>query len=97
MSRSVKILILIITILPLIVLFISVGSYEEYQVRGTGSYLMFAFFLSILAFLFYLIHVLRNKWLNTETKFLYILGFLFLSVIVETIYWYLHIWKNKGT
>lgn len=57
---------------------------------------LFSFFFVYLGLeIFYLIHVLKNKFLDSEKKFLWVVVLFILNAISMPVYWYVHIWKDN--
>ncbi len=113
LSKSSKIILGILTFLPLIV---GVGSVIFGIVQMISlffsedptmpmlflSYLvhiipyLFFFFLIYLGLgIFYLVHIIQNKSLDSEKKFLWIVVLIVLNTITMPVYWFIYIWKDE--
>jgi Phospholipase_D-nuclease N-terminal len=44
--------------------------------------------------IYYIIHVINNKFIESNEKLLWVLVFLFASIVGFPIYWYMRIWKG---
>lgn len=58
-------------------------------------YTLLFFLLYLGLTVFYLIHAVQNKDLDTEKRFLWITILLLLNGLSMPLYWYIHIWKEK--
>lgn len=62
---------------------------------GVSMMLIIAFVLvSIALFVYYLVHVLNNKRLESSTRLMWALVILFFSNIGFIVYWYFQIWRE---
>lgn len=57
------------------------------------TFLFFLLYLGLI--IFYLVHTVQNKFLDTEKRFLWITVLLLLNGISMPVYWYMHIWKES--
>ncbi len=113
LNKSSKIILGILTFLPLIV---GVGSVIFGIVQMISLFLsedptmpmmflsylghmipyLFFFFLIYLGLgIFYLVHIIQNKSLDSEKKFLWIVVLFVLNTITMPVYWFVHIWKDE--
>lgn len=42
---------------------------------------------------YYIIHVIKNERMKSDTKAVWAVLFFFMGVLAQPVYWYLHIWK----
>ena len=113
LNRSSKIVLGILTLLPLlfaislmgfiVINFLSVFfSREPVMPMMLFSYLSYVLpyvfpivLLSLGLFVFYIVHIVQNSFLDTEKRILWITVVFFTHAVAIPIYWYIHIWKNK--
>lgn len=60
-------------------------------------YLFFFFLIYLGMGIFYLVHIVRNKSLDSEKKFLWMVVLFVLNTFSMPVYWYMHVWRNKPT
>ncbi len=95
-------LILIPTLINLIPEFIKWDKQEPdvYQVFRTLGPLMFVVLfeglISLGLLVFFIIHLMNNKKLESGEKLIWVLVFFFISLVGYPIYWYLRIWKEQA-
>lgn len=53
-------------------------------------------FLSVGLFIFYIIHIIQNKNLDSEKRILWIVILVLVYGIAIPIYWYVHVWLNHN-
>jgi len=51
--------------------------------------------LSIGLLIFFIMHLIRNKVMDSTERIIWILVFLFAGIIGYPIYWYMRVWKNE--
>ncbi len=59
-------------------------------------YIFPAVVLSLGLFIFYIVHIIQNRSLDTEKRMLWIVITFITYAVATPIYWYIHIWKNKS-
>ena len=117
MSRSGKILLGILTLLPFIlfagyiIYFISIFSevFRHHVELNADPEQAFATFYPIIVFailmalislgllIYYIIHAVNNKKIDSTERIIWILVFLFAGMIGFPVYWYMRIWKDDIT
>jgi len=114
MSRGSKLLIGILSFLPIILLIVFLASiftmvptmmqWDNHEPEPQRVFSTFApmFFLGILMSLlsigllvFFIMHLVRNKVMDSTEKIIWILVFIFAGMVGYPIYWYMRIWKNE--
>ena len=111
MNKPTKLLLGIITIVPLIyTVFLLIGLFQAFYsliVPGTAEGFLFQHFNSffiihllmmlwnLAQIIFYMIHVLKNDALKNERKALWAVLIFMASVFVMPVYWYLNIWRER--
>lgn len=63
--------------------------YEKYSIIDAAA-LLFSFGLLI----YYIIHVVNNKMIDSNERLIGILVFIFANMIGFPIYWYMRIWRK---
>lgn len=58
-------------------------------------YLFVIILLTLGLFVFYIVHIIQNSFLDTEKRILWIVVVLLVYGVAIPIYWYIHIWKRK--
>ncbi len=58
-------------------------------------YLFFFILIYLGLGIFYLVHIIQNKSLDSEKKFLWIAVLFVLNTITMPVYWLIHIWKDE--
>lgn len=56
-------------------------------------YFFLVVFLSLGLFIYYLVHIIQNQYLDNEKRILWIVVLFVLGGITMPVYWYVHIWK----
>lgn len=51
--------------------------------------------LSLALLIFFIMHLVRNKVMDSTEKVIWILVFLFAGIIGYPIYWYMRVWKDE--
>ena len=51
--------------------------------------------LSLGLLIFFIMHLLRNKAMDSTERIIWILVFLFAGIVGYPIYWYMRVWKNE--
>jgi hypothetical protein len=51
--------------------------------------------LSIGLLIFFIMHLIRNKAMDSTERIIWILVFLFAGIVGYPIYWYMRVWKNE--
>ena len=51
--------------------------------------------LSLGLLIFFIMHLLRNKTMDSTERIIWILVFLFAGIVGYPIYWYMRVWKNE--
>lgn len=113
MSENTKIVVGILTLLPLISIFFYIGFIFSFitNVEGSGAsditamkgifaiaiLLIFSLLFSIGLLIYYIIHAVNNKKLDSNERIIWILLFFFFSNIAFMIYWVLKIWQDKDS
>jgi uncharacterized membrane protein YfcA len=93
--------ILLFMVLRLIPTFIEWDKYEPspHEIFGVfGPVFMLGIFLGILSLgllIFFVMHLVRNKTMDSIEKIIWILVFLFAGIVGYPIYWYMRVWKNE--
>ncbi|PAU93345.1 hypothetical protein CK503_11435 [Aliifodinibius salipaludis] len=113
LNKSAKIVLGIITFLPLLFTisilgfiifnFFSMFFSQEPQIPmmlfSYLSYILPYLFVIILLtlglFVFYIVHLIQNSFLDTEKRILWIVVVFLLYGFAIPIYWYIHIWKRN--
>ena len=111
MSKNTKIVVGILTLLPLIGIFFYIGLIISFIGQGDGFapdgaglskniiWMVLMLGLSILLgfglLIFYIVHAVNNKKLDSNERIMWILLFVFVSTIAFMIYWVLKIWQDK--
>lgn len=113
MSKNTKIVIGILTLLPIIGIFFYIGFIFRFIMfmQNAGSppdagamkgivtiaiLFIFSILLSIGLLIFYIVHAVNNKKLESNERIMWILLFVFISTIAFMIYWVLRIWQDKS-
>lgn len=110
MKRSHKLLLLFLTLLPVLMLpvliFWIIGggmqienmdnpdSATPFFVGGMMIWILLIGLISTIVFIYYLIHVIRNKQIEQNEKILWVVLFLFIGFISHLVYFYMRIWKE---
>lgn len=47
--------------------------------------------------IFYLVHIIRNNYFDSEKRILWIVVLFILHAIAMPVYWYVHIWKDDSS
>ena len=69
---------------------------EVFSVFGPMFILGFGIaILSIGLLIFFIMHLLRHKTMDSTEKIIWILVFLFAGIVGYPIYWYMRVWKNE--
>ena len=113
MSKNTKIVVGILTVLPLIGIFLYIGLAVSFIYKGDGfapdgaglsqniiwmvSMLGLSIVLGIGLLIFYIVHAVNNKKLDSNERIMWILLFVFVSTIAFMIYWVLKIWQDKDS
>ena len=93
--------ILLFMILGLIPTFIEWDQYdpapqEVFGVFGPVFFLgIFLGMLSLALLIFFIMHLVRHKAMDSTEKVIWILVFLFAGIVGYPIYWYMRVWKNE--
>jgi len=93
--------ILLFMILRLVPTFIEWDNYEPapQEVFGVfGPVFFLCIFLGILSLallIFFIMHLIRHKAMDSTEKVIWILVFLFAGIVGYPIYWYMRVWKNE--
>ena len=114
MSKGSKLLLGLLSILPLIlaaviiievflifpeILYWNHNEPEPYTVFSTFAPVfitsIIAAFLSLGLLIFFIIHMLNNKKIESSERLIWIIVFLLAGVVGYPIYWYLRIWKEE--
>ena len=110
MSKNTKILIGVLTLLPLINLFIYlwqifrlIANFSDKSmapdVSNITSMLLSVSILALTSIglmIFYIVHAVNNKKLSGNERIMWILMFIFISTIAFIIYWVLKIWQDRS-
>jgi len=51
--------------------------------------------LSLALLIFFIMHLIRNKAMDSTERIIWILVFLFAGIVGYPIYWYMRVWKNE--
>jgi len=110
MKRSHKIGLLILSLLPIImlpfVIFWIIGGAIKFEEMGepeagvpffVGSmvfWILLIGMISMIAWIIYLVHVIKNKDLDQTEKIVWILLFVFVSFIPQLVYFFMRIWPE---
>lgn len=95
-KKTAKIALLLFGLLPFIVFILA------YIIVGPGNSTNSLFFIALgilaaisfpVSWVFYIIHVCRNKYIVKNEKYLWIALLLVSNAFVFPFYWYMHIWK----
>ena len=114
MSKNTKIVVGILTLLPLIGILFYIGLVisfigtqgDGFAPDGAGLskniiWMVVMLGLSILLgiglLIFYIVHAVNNKKLDSNERIMWILLFVFVSTIAFMIYWVLRIWQEKDS
>lgn len=116
MAKNKKILLGIVSFLPIILLLIYLGSFmaffvsvipqidheeePEFLFANMIWIIGFAIIMGIVslgAFVYFLIHAIRNTNLDSSERLAWILIFIFASIVGYPIYWYMKIWKEPAS
>lgn len=114
MSRGSKILVGILSFLPIILLaiflvlfiriFPNILEWEAYEPTPQEVFSVFApvflvaIIMSILSLgllVFFIVHLVRNKHLDTTERVIWILAFLFAGIVGYPLYWFMRIWNDE--
>lgn len=105
MKRSVKILILALTLLPAaslilffpLMLWVGTGPDGEGLVVGTAisGWVKIAGFYTLGLSAFYLVHASKREYLKDQMLAWAVL-FLFFGILTQPVYWYLHVWRETA-
>ena len=112
MSKNTKIVVGVLTLLPLIGIFFYIGLVisfigtqgDGFAPDGAGlskniiwmvSMVGLSILLGIGLLIFYIVHAVNNKKLDSNERIIWILLFFFFSNIAFMIYWVLRIWQDK--
>lgn len=93
--------ILLFMILGLIPTFIEWDTYEPapqevFSIFGPVFFLgIFLGILSLGLLIFFIMHLVRHKAMDSTEKVIWILVFLFAGIVGYPIYWYMRVWKNE--
>jgi hypothetical protein len=63
-----------------------------------GPLFIVGFGMGILSFgllIFFIMHLIRNKAMDSTERIIWILVFLFAGIVGYPIYWYMRVWKNE--
>ena len=95
--RTAKIALLIFGLLPPILFICSFIMLEPGE-KTTDLFFKILFILTAIsipgAFIYYVVHVYRNKSIAKDKKHLWAALLFFGNIIVYPFYWYLHIWRE---
>lgn len=103
MSKSKKIFLGILTIWPVIYIFLFFGFFFLTMIGGGDSEIMFRFMftmhlltmlLMVALLIIYIRDVLKNKMVPETRKTIWVILLLFGNIIAMPFYWYEYIWKN---
>ena len=117
MTKNKKVLIGILSFLPLVFFIIYMGTFfsfmfemirhEEFgdpnnefptefatNMIGIVVSAIIIGLLSLGVMVFFIIHCLNNKMVNSDERIVWILLFIFLGTVVFPIYWYMRVWKQ---
>ena len=113
MSKNTKIVVGILTLLPLIGIFLYIGLAVSFIYKGDGfapdgaglsqniiwmvAMLGLTILLGFGLLIFYIVHAVNNKKLDSNERIMWILLFVFVSTIAFMIYWVLKIWQDKDS
>ncbi len=53
--------------------------------------------LSLAVMVYFLVHAINNQFLKSDERLVWILVFIFVSMVSFPIYWYMRIWKGPDT
>ncbi|HET6724118.1 MAG TPA: PLDc N-terminal domain-containing protein [Chitinophagaceae bacterium] len=93
--------ILLFMVLGLIPTFIEWDHYdpapqEVFSIFGPVFFLgLFLGILSLGLLIFFIMHLVRHKAIDSTEKVIWILVFLFAGIVGYPIYWYMRVWKNE--
>jgi len=115
MSRNSKILVGLLSFLPIILLFIMIPTLlnlipqflewdkqepaVEEVLSTLGPFFFLLIFMGILSLgllVFFIIHLVNNKKIESGEKILWVILFLFVSLVGYPIYWFVRIWNEKN-
>lgn len=69
---------------------------EMFSAFGPMFFLGFGMaILSLGLLIFFIMHLLRNKAMDSTERIIWILVFLFAGIVGYPIYWYMRVWKNE--
>jgi len=81
--------------------FIEWGNYEpapQAVFSAFGPMFILGFGMALLSLgllIFFIMHLLRNKAMDSTERIIWILVFLFAGIVGYPIYWYMRVWKNE--
>ena len=110
MKRSHKIWLLILTILPLLIIPIMVfwiiaggiqmdnmANPEQRVPFFVGGIVLWAILIGLISlgvWVYYLVHVINNKQIDDTERLIWVLLFIFVSLISHLVYFFLRIWNE---
>jgi hypothetical protein len=56
---------------------------------------LFMGLLSLGLLIFFIVHLIRHKGMDSAERVIWILVFLFAGIVGYPIYWYMRVWKNE--
>ena len=72
------------------------GPHEVFSLFGPIFILcMFMGILSLGLLIFFIMHVVRNKVMDSTERIIWILVFLFAGIVGYPIYWYMRVWQTE--
>lgn len=114
MSRNSKILVGILSFLPIILLFVMIPTllnlipqfieWDKHEpaieevLNTIGPFFFLIIFMGLLSLgllVFFIIHLVNNKSIESGEKIVWIIVFLFVSMVGYPVYWFVRIWNEK--
>ncbi|MDO8507525.1 MAG: hypothetical protein Q7S53_03075 [bacterium] len=105
MTKKVKVLLGILSILPLITAFVVLGLfvYAEFNTQSWSDADLLLFIIAILvanifyymSLIIFIINIFKNEKVPKNLQIVWLLLFLFFGYYVFPVYWYLYIWRDK--
>lgn len=65
------------------------------QIAPMVVYIILFSFLSLALLIYYIIHLVNYKTLESTEKIVWVLLFIFFGIVVFPVYWYLRVWRTK--
>ena len=54
-------------------------------------------FLIMCLMVYYIVHAIKNEWLSSDMRIVWVLVFVFVGIVAEPVYLYTNIWKVADT